>query len=296
MKRKLVNIFICLIMFFCTCIIVFVIYKKSTKISYPWYFEKLKINDNLHYGKQEDIGIAIIDSGFNENCQKYFDKEIIKYDATGENNTSDLTVHGTQMALLIGSNSKKKESIYGIDPYIQLYSIRVCNSYGITSSTYLHNALEYCKSINISIVNISLGGTSYNNEIENDIKELKDNDIFVICAAGDKKTDFLYPADYKNSYCIVSQNENGLISEDSNITSRINKIPIIVPGCNIDVLVIGLENELHITTRSGSSFATAIFSGYLALYIAKNKHKITPKIFDQVIETNIYNNGFIDLF
>ena len=127
-------------------------------------------------------------------------------------------------------------------------------------------------------------------------KELKDNDIFVICAAGDKKTDFLYPADYKNSYCIVSQNENGLISEDSNITSKINKIPIIVPGCNIDVLVIGLENEMHITSRSGSSFATAIFSGYLALYIAKNKNKITPKIFDQVIETNIYNNGFIDLF
>lgn len=53
---------------------------------------------------------------------------------------------------------------------------------------------------------------------------------------------------------------------------------------------------MHITTRSGSSFATAIFSGYLALYIAKNKNKITPKIFDQVIEINIYNNGFIDLF
>lgn len=108
MKRKLVNIFICFVMFFCTCIIVFAIYKKSTKISYPWYFEKLKISDNQHYGKQEDIGIAIIDSGFNENCQKYFDKEIIKYDATGENNTSDLTGHGTQMALLIGSNSKKR--------------------------------------------------------------------------------------------------------------------------------------------------------------------------------------------
>ena len=108
MKRKLVNIFICLVMFFCTCIIVFVIYKKSTKISYPWYFEKLKINDNQNYGKQEDIGIAIIDSGFNENCQKYFDKEIIKYDAVSENNTSDYTGHGTQMASLIGSNSKKR--------------------------------------------------------------------------------------------------------------------------------------------------------------------------------------------
>lgn len=94
----------------------------------------------------------------------------------------------------------------------------------------MHNALEYYKSINILIVNISLGVTSYNNEIENDIKELKDNDTFVICAAGDKKTDFLYHMDYKNLYCIVSQNENGLILEDSNITFRINEIPIIVSG------------------------------------------------------------------
>ena len=95
---------------------------------------------------------------------------------------------------------------------------------------------------------------------------------------------------------LFHKNENGLISEDSKITFRINEIPIIVSGCKIDVLVIGLENEMHSTTRSGSSFATAIFSGYLALYIAKNNNKITPKIFDQVIEINIYNIGFIDLF
>ena len=52
--------------------------------------------------------IAIIDSGFNEIYQKYFDKEIMKYDAVSENNTSDYTGHGTQMASLIGSNSKKR--------------------------------------------------------------------------------------------------------------------------------------------------------------------------------------------
>lgn len=296
MKRKIINLFICSLILFSTFIIIFVIYMKSTKISYPWYFDKLKICDNSHYGKNEEIGIAIIDSGFNENCQKYFNKEIIKYDATGENDTSDLTGHGTQMALLIGSNSKKKKSIYGINPYIQLYCIRVCNSYGITSSSYLHSALEYCKEINISIVNISLGGTSYNYEIENDIEELKDNNVFVICSAGDNKSDFLYPADYNSSYCIVSQNKDGLIYEQSNINSKINKNPIIVPGCDIDVLVIGLENEMHITLRSGSSFATAIFSGYLSLCIAKNKNELTPKLFDEIMKNEIYYNGFIDLF
>ena len=136
------------------------------------------------------IGIAIIDSGFNENFSKYFNNEIIKFDATGENNTADSTGHGTQMAMLIGSNSNVKNSIYGINPNVRLYSIRVNNRIGLTTSEYLHNALEYCKTIDISILNMSLGGATYNSIIMNDIKELKDNGIFVICASGDKNTDF----------------------------------------------------------------------------------------------------------
>ena len=57
--------------------------------------------------------------------------------------------------------------------------------------------------------------------------------------------------------------------ELANTTSRINKIPIIVPGCDIDVFVTGDTGEKFLTTRSGSSFATAIFSGYLSLYLSK---------------------------
>ena len=97
----------------------------------------------------------------------------------------------------------------------------------------MHNALEYCKSINISIVNISLGGTSYNNEIENDIKELKDNDVLLYVLLEIKRL-FFYIIRITRIYIVLfHKNENGLISEDSKITSRINEIPIIVPGCNI---------------------------------------------------------------
>lgn len=54
--------------------------------------------------------------------------------------------------------------------------------------------------------------------------------MFLLYVLLEIKRLFLYHTDYKNLYCIVSQNENGLISEDSKITFRINEIPIIVSG------------------------------------------------------------------
>lgn len=67
--------------------------KISSKVSATLLFILL-IANNQNYRKRDEIGIAIIDSGFNGNCQQYFENEIIEYDATGEENNSDITGHG----------------------------------------------------------------------------------------------------------------------------------------------------------------------------------------------------------
>lgn len=279
-----------------TVFVISLIYVNATKIDYPWYFDSLNILENRKYGKKNEIGIAIIDSGFNNACQKYLRNKVIQYDVTEEDNTFDSTGHGTNMALLMGANSETKGSIYGINPYIQIYSIKVSNSLGFTNSTYLHKALDFCKSLNISIINIGLGGVTHNKAIENDINELKKKNIFVVCASGDKKTNFLYPADYASSYCVVSQNSDSTIFTDSNLLSTIGKKPIIVPGTEIDVLTFGLKkHDIYLTKRSGSSYATAIFSGYLSLYLAKNDCNVTPATLDGLLENNLYTNGFLSI-
>ena len=106
---------------------------------------------------------------------KVFWKKVILYDTTTENNPFDSTWHGTDMTLLIGSKSRMKNSIYGIKPNAKIYSIKVCYTFGITNSEYLHFALEY----ELSIINISLNEKTYNNEISNDIKELKGNNVLI---------------------------------------------------------------------------------------------------------------------
>lgn len=295
-KGRFVEFFISVVIVVATIIVICFVYFSATKIDYPWYFDALNILENRKYGQGNTVGIAIIDSGFDMECKSYITNDIVQYDATGDNSSGDSTGHGTNMALLIGSNSNSRNSIYGINPNVKLYSIKVSNSLGFTNSNYLHDALEYCKSLDISIVNISLGGTTYDTQIKNDIDELKRNNVFVVCAAGDNEGNFLYPADYESSYCIVAQKQDSTIFAYSNLTSNIDKKPIIAPGTNVDVLAFGQEDEdIYLTERSGSSFATAIFSGYLSLYLAKNSLKIAPSDFDRVLEGNPYSNGFLSI-
>lgn len=140
-KQKIFNYCIIYIILVITVTGVVFIYKSATKIDYPWYFESLKVIENRSESKDKTIGIAIIDSGFKSGMKQYFNNEIIYYNATDDENAEDMTGHGTQMALLIASNSKQKKSIYGINANVQVYSIKVCTSLGMTTTQYLHNAL-----------------------------------------------------------------------------------------------------------------------------------------------------------
>lgn len=293
--RKILKYIISIMIIGVTVISILSIYQKCIKVEYPWYFDELNITKNKKYGKNKAIGVAIIDSGFNDNCEKFFENEVICYDLTGANDTADYNGHGTQMALLIGSNSSSKNSIYGVNPYVQIYSLKINNSFGITTTALLHKALELCIEIDVSIINISLGGNTYSNEIDDDITRLKNMGKYVICSAGDTSSNILFPADYLNSYCIASQNKDSSISPDSNSISINNKFLILCPGVDIPVLIFGNDGTFYIDIRSGSSFSTAIFSGYLSLLIAKKEEFKDCTYFDSNLNSSIYSNGFLSI-
>ena len=274
--------------------IVFITFVMKTRISYPWYFEKLDIVSLQNRTKNNELCIAIIDSGFDSKYQKYLNKEVICYDASGENCTIFQTGHGSQIAMLIGSNSKLKKSIYGVNPNVQLISIRVTNSLGITTTEYLHNAFEICKQLDVKAVNVSLGGTTYSEILEKDIQDLKDNNILVACASGDKKSNYLYPANYNASYCIVAQKYDSSIYELSNYKSNNNKKAIASPGVDIDVVVSGIDNKIYIDKKSGSSYATAIFTSYYSLICSIDEEFNLLKL-DYLIDNDLcYLNGYLN--
>lgn len=197
---------------------------------------------------------------------------------------------------LISSNSKRKRSIYGINSHVQLYSIRVTNSLGLTNTQYLHNALQYCKELNVEIINISLGGTTYNELISEYIDYLKSQGKFVVCSSGDTNSSILYPANYDSLYCIVAQNEDSSIYEKANVFSPNKKIFLKAPGVNIDVLVFGDDGKKYITKRSGSSYKTAIFSGYLSLVLSRESGALSVSELDSLLSDDLYCDGFLSLF
>lgn len=159
----------------------------------------------------------------------------------------------------------------------------------------MHNALEYCKNLNVEIINISLGGTTYNDLINDDINLLKEQGKFVICSSGDTQSNILYPANYESSYCVVTQNKDSSISSEANVFSFNQKTIIKAPGVDINVLVFGDDGKQYITNRSGSSYATAIFSGYLSLVLSKDTMVSSVSDFDKLLLNDLYCDGFLAL-
>lgn len=76
-----------------------------------------------------------------------------------------------------------------------------------------------------------------------------------------------------------------------------NRKPIIkAPGVDIDVLVFGDDGKQYITKRSVSSYATAIFSGYLSLALSKETKVSSDSEFDELVLNGLYCDGFLSLF
>lgn len=56
--------------------------------------------------------------------KRYFNNEVICYNATDDENAEDMTGHGTQMALLIVSNSKQKNQFMALMPMFKFILLK----------------------------------------------------------------------------------------------------------------------------------------------------------------------------
>lgn len=212
---------------------------------------------------------------------------------------SDTSGHGTAIALLIGSNSKLKSSIYGLCPTAEYYIAKITDSFGFSNSEYIHRALLFMAEQDVDIINISFGGSEYNEEIRQDCDYLKQQGCFVIAPSGDDGCDeeVLFPADYEAVYSIAAQDKNGDVFQTANSKSMNGTSNILAPGYEIPCLTYGLTGEKILKEVDGSSVACAIFSGYLALSLANNGKVETVHSLDQLIDSSsIYDNGFINFF
>lgn len=248
--------------------------------------------DRIHYegytGK--DINIAIVDTGISNihrdlagaviGFKDFVNERISPYDDNG---------HGTHVGGIIAGNGMASNEMFkGIAPDAKIISVKTLNSKGKGKAEIFMKGIEWIKKnrkkYNIRIVNISVGTIAGDNSrrdrIENReliecVDELWDLGVIVVAAAGNNRPEagsVTIPGASRKVITVGVADYHNIIKYSVWRTyNSISKPEIVAPGTRIT----SCNNyQSYYTSKSGTSMATPIVSGVIALALSKNQ-KIT---------------------
>lgn len=231
----------------------------------------------------ENQKIAIIVSGISKFQISDVDKNI---SLLIDDEKYDLNGHGTMMYSLI----KGSETIKGICEKCEILSIKVMSKDESITPEIVSNAIDYAVNQRVSVINFSLGTYSENKLVKNSLKNAIENNIIIVSSSGDYGTEeMLFPANMDDVISVGSINKKGEIWSESNAH---NDVDINAPG--VDVTVTDIEGKEFLST--GTSQATAIISGYIALMKGKDKDMSIDEIKKNLHDINNKKLSYSDYF
>jgi subtilisin family serine protease len=169
--------------------------------------------------------------------------------------------HGTHVSGSIAG------TLMGLAPNASIYSVRVLDCTGAGSLADLAAALLWIldNAPAGSIINLSLAYSSYDPTIDSILQKLIANGFTVVAAAGNSATNacFNYPSSSAGVISVAASDSSDNFAYYSNYGSCVT---LIAPGS--DIYSDWLNNGTQ--TLSGTSMATAVTSGAVALLLADN--------------------------
>lgn len=246
--------------------------------------------------EKEAVTIAMLDTGIAKHPD--FDNRIIAFKDFVNKKTEiyDDSGHGTHVAGCMCGSGKVFDGKYaGINPYGTLVVGKVLDGKGDGMIENMIDGinwvLENRTAYNIRILNISIGMGECNDpqrmrRLLAKVDEAWDSGLVVVCAAGNSgpKPMSLSPIGAQKKVITVGCHEGGYFGNKKNLCENysgrgpslyeMKKPDLVAPGtdiisCNAFVKKSGKDYKNPYVTKSGTSMATPIVSGAVALLLQK---------------------------
>lgn len=216
----------------------------------------------------EGINIAIIDSGCDIEHENLKDNIVLVRNFTDEDKKNpdiviDRVGHGTHVAGIIAANGNNNAFI-GVAPWANLYILKAIDSSGSGKVSWVINAINYAVEKKVDIISMSLGMSKEDPKLEKAIKNAVNNNILVVCAAGNEGDgnadvfEYSYPAAYPDVISVGAVDKKGVPASFSNANLVVD---LVAPG--VDIVSAYPNNQF--ASLSGTSMAAPHVSGSLAL-------------------------------
>lgn len=227
------------------------------------------INGIWNYTLGDGVIVAIIDTGIIASNREFKNSiSLLSYNSVtrqvGIDKVNDIDGHGTSVASILAANHNNNFGLAGIAPNVEIMVIKASIIDDEGDSTFresdLLDAVYYAVDNGAHIINMSLGGKGYNQLMQDAVDYAYLNDVIVVAAAGNEGDDSIfYPASYDHVISVGATKQTREIADFSNYNIYVD---ICAPG--VDIVNISMDNTVVI--GNGTSFASPIIAGVLALY------------------------------
>jgi major intracellular serine protease len=247
---------------------------------YPQNVRDLNIPKIWSKSKGKGVTVMVLDTGCPINHPdliKNIDLSKCRSFIDGEDIFDSYVGHGVHCAGTIGA-ADNTEGIVGIAPEVTIITGKVLDKNGRSQGDGILRGLQYCLKICPDVINLSLGGPNPMPEVHEVIKKLVANGTVVVCAAGNNgEENILYPAKYDEVITVGSYSDT-ILKDRSSFSSWGKELDIMAPG---DKILSTYLNKGY-AVLSGTSMATPVVSGVVALIISKYRAENKSLSVDEV--------------
>ncbi|MBX6390616.1 MAG: S8 family serine peptidase, partial [Frankia sp.] len=257
-----------------------------------WYAESLRLTQAHGLSTGEGVTVAVIDGGVDASHPALAGR-VIPGAGFGEDaapdgmRDSDSTGHGTGMASLIAGRASgpdgRSTGIIGVAPDAKILPISLGAE---LDTTEVAQAIRLATDLGAQVINLSLGSAGAPSPLERSaVTYAMDHDVIVVAAAGNRDAGdetIIAPANIPGVIAVTGYQSDGEFWSGSATGAQ---AVLAAPAAGIRVALPSDLSYRGFAAGDGTSNATAIVSGVVALVRALHPDLGAPAVIDLLLRT-----------
>lgn len=231
--------------------------------SQQWGLPKIKAVEGWAVSLgSSDVDIAIVDTGVDSTHPDLSGKVVSRANFTTDSD-ADGNGHGTHVAGIAAALTNNNQGIAGVNGNSRLISVKVLDNSGSGYYSWIANGITWAVDNGAEVINLSLGGSSSSQALQDAINYASSKGVVIVAAAGNSSSSGAsYPAYYSPVLAVAATDSNDNKASFSNYGSWVD---IAAPGVSIISTYKGGYSKL-----SGTSMASPFVAGLAGL--VKGQH------------------------